>query len=53
MFSDLIADFKQRGIYECVNRGYRQLETYVASATNPLGAVRRLARNGFNIDEGQ
>jgi hypothetical protein len=42
MFSDLIADFQQGGVCECVNEGYRQLESYVVSATNPLAAVRRL-----------
>ncbi|MCS6861529.1 MAG: hypothetical protein NZT92_14560 [Abditibacteriales bacterium] len=42
MFADLIADFQQGGVCECVNEGYRQLESYVVSATNPLAAVRRL-----------
>ncbi len=42
MFADLIADFKANGIYECVNAGYHKLDTYVASATNPLGAALRL-----------
>lgn len=42
MTRDLIADFQQHGFYECVNAGYRKLEHYVASAVNPLGALRRL-----------
>jgi hypothetical protein len=43
LFDDLVADFRARGIFECVNDGYTKLETYVVSATNPLGALRRLA----------
>jgi Mannosylglycerate hydrolase MGH1-like glycoside hydrolase domain len=43
LFRDLIADFRAGGICECVNSdGTRQLPTYVNSATNPLGAARRL-----------
>jgi hypothetical protein len=43
MFTDLIEDFRAGGICECVNAGgYRQLPTYVDSATNPLGAAIRL-----------
>jgi len=42
MFGDLIDDFRIGGICECVNVGYRKLESYVDSATNPLGAARRL-----------
>jgi len=43
LFRDLVADFRAGGICECVNSdGYRQLPTYVNSATNPLGAARRL-----------
>jgi len=43
MFGDLIDDFRAGGICECVNEaGYRQLPSYVNSATNPLGAARRL-----------
>lgn len=39
---ELIADFCAEGVCECVNEGYRQLPGYVASATNPLAAARRL-----------
>jgi hypothetical protein len=42
LFRDLVADFHRAGICECVNEGYAQLESYVVSATNPFGAVRRL-----------
>jgi hypothetical protein len=42
MWSDLIADFREGGVCECVNDGYRQLPSYVVSATNPLAAARRL-----------
>lgn len=41
-FCDLVDEFKAGGICECVAEGYRQLESYVVSATNPLGAMRRL-----------
>ncbi len=41
-WSDLIADFQQGGVCECVNDGYRQLPSYVVSAANPLAAARRL-----------
>jgi hypothetical protein len=47
IFADLVADFRAGGICECVNSdGYRQLPSYVNSATNPLGAARRLWLNG-------
>lgn len=42
VFADLISDFQQGGICECVGPNYRQLESYVVSATNPLSAVRKL-----------
>jgi|GEM_PF-154431 len=42
MFNDLIEDFRAGGICECVNAGTRKLESYVASATNPLGAARKI-----------
>ena len=43
MLDELLADFQAEGVYECINEGYRKLDSYVASATNPLGALRRLA----------
>jgi len=42
MWSDLLTDFREGNICECVNEGYRQLPSYVVSATNPLRAARRL-----------
>jgi hypothetical protein len=42
MFTELVQDFRAGGICECVNEGYRQLESYVNTATNPLGAARKL-----------
>jgi hypothetical protein len=42
MFAELIQDFRENGICECVNVGYRKLEHYVVSAVNPLGALRRV-----------
>lgn len=38
---ELIEDFRAGGVCECVNEGYRQLPSYVVSATNPLAAARR------------
>jgi hypothetical protein len=42
MLADLVRDFQENGVCECVNVGYRKLEQYVVSAVNPLGALRRL-----------
>lgn len=42
VWNELIADFRAGGVCECVNQGYRQLPSYVVSATNPLAAARRL-----------
>jgi hypothetical protein len=55
MLTDLLDDYRRRGVYECIAaeiRGpasgrfvltdIRRIEDYVVSATNPLGAVRRL-----------
>jgi hypothetical protein len=45
MLADLLHDFRQGGICECINAGDRKLEHYVVSAVNPLGAfVRRSER---------
>ena len=40
MFRDLVEDFRLSGICECINVDYRQLASYVNSATNPLAAAR-------------
>ena len=40
---DLVNDFKEVGIYECVNGAYTKLNHYVVSAVNPLGASKLLS----------
>ena len=40
---ELIASFRTAGVFECIHLGYQKLDSYVVSATNPLGALRRLA----------
>ncbi len=42
VWKELLTDFREHGVFECVNEGYRQLDSYVVSATNPLAAARRL-----------
>lgn len=42
LWIDVITDFRRDGVCECVGPGYRQLPSYVVSATNPLAAARRL-----------
>jgi hypothetical protein len=43
LLGDLVDDFRTGGICECVSPdGTRKLPSYVDSATNPLGAARRL-----------
>ena len=46
MLADLLHDFQENGVCECINVGYRKLEHYVVSAVNPLGALRRLPELG-------
>ena len=41
MLDDLLQDFQDGGICECINVGYRKLAHYVVSAVNPLGALQR------------
>ena len=40
MVRDVIADYRRRGITECVNGDYHNVPQYVASATNVYGLVR-------------
>lgn len=40
MVQDAIADFRTRGIHECINGDYRKLGNYVVSATNVYGLLR-------------
>ena len=42
MFFNLIDDFRASGICECINVGYRQLDSYVNSATNSCAEARRI-----------
>jgi hypothetical protein len=42
MLRELLADFKNHGVYECTHGDFRKLANYVVSATNPLGAVQSL-----------
>ena len=42
VLDDLIASFRAEGVYECIHQGYCKLDSYVVSATNPLGALHRL-----------
>ena len=39
MLDELLADFEQDGICECINEGYRKLPKFVVSATNARGGV--------------
>jgi hypothetical protein len=41
LLEELVTDLRTNGIYECVNGEYRKLESYVVSATNILGALKR------------
>lgn len=47
LWSDMIADFKAGGICEWIHGDRRNLPKYVVSATNPLGAARRLLAEGI------
>ncbi|MDD3212502.1 MAG: hypothetical protein PHY64_02455 [Eubacteriales bacterium] len=49
LINDALACFEREGSFECVNKGYRKLPSFVVSATNVLGGLRRiLAENpGF------
>jgi hypothetical protein len=43
LLHELVADFRSGGVCECVSPdGTRKLPSYVNSATNPLGAARRI-----------
>ena len=52
----LVHDFLERGVYECVNRGflwgghgveYTKVANYLASITNPLPVLQRVYRERF------
>lgn len=40
---DILSHFKNNGIFECVYDDYTQLDSYVASATNILPAIKKLS----------
>ncbi|MEA4927818.1 MAG: hypothetical protein VB104_03970 [Candidatus Limiplasma sp.] len=42
MIRDVVACFQREGSFECVNEGYRKLPSFVVSATNVLGGLRRI-----------
>ena len=42
MIRDVVAYFQREGSFECVNEGYRKLPSFVVSATNVLGGLRRI-----------
>ncbi len=42
LLRDVIACFRNEGSFECVNEGYRKLPSFVVSATNVLGGLRRI-----------
>jgi hypothetical protein len=42
MWHQLLTDFQANGVCECIHGEYRQLHSYVVSATNPLAGARRL-----------
>ena len=41
MLRELLTDFQEGGICECVNCGYRKLPEFVVSAVNVRGTVLR------------
>lgn len=42
ILTDLVSDYQERGPHECINSDYQQLNNYVASVVNPLGALKKL-----------
>ena len=44
IFSDLILSYQKSGAYECINEDYEKIKNYVASVTNPLGAIKNLEK---------
>ena len=42
ILNDLLNDYQQYGAHECINTDYAQLNNYVASVTNPLGALEKM-----------
>ena len=42
MLNELLTDFEENGICECINENYRKLPQFVVSAVNVRGALRRI-----------
>ena len=42
IFSDLIQDYQARGVFECINTNYSNIQNYVVSVINPLGAIKKI-----------
>lgn len=42
MLDELLTDFEENGICECINENYRKLPQFVVSAVNVRGALRRI-----------
>jgi hypothetical protein len=47
LLDELITSLRSEGIYECIGENSRKLESYVVSAANPRGALRRLKDAGW------
>jgi hypothetical protein len=41
IFHDLILSYQKSGAFECINQDYKKINYYVASVTNPLGAIKK------------
>jgi hypothetical protein len=41
IFHDLILSYQKSGAFECINQDYKKINNYVASVTNPLGAIKK------------
>lgn len=46
---DTVRSFEEEGIFECLNQGYMKLDSFVVSATNVYGAVKRLVEEEQNL----
>lgn len=44
IINEMIDYYRNYGVYECVNENYNKVKDYVASITNPVGAIKRLIK---------
>lgn len=51
LLNDVIAYFRREGSFECVNDGYQKLPSFVVSATNVLGGLRRILAKAPAFDK--